>query len=167
MTIIVALRESSDSVLIAADSMQTETGGIRSFTENKLQHHATAPLAWGITGNGTIGVKFDRWAKALPWPPKDWNELEQLITAYLSELNGNQRRLCSLANVEVGPEDVTSVLVVAHLDEPKILEVDDRGIATVHTREFHAIGTGHVLPDMQKAATDKLENILFRRTRPL
>lgn len=57
MTIIAALRESDDSILIAADSARTETpSGFRKIVDDKLQKHPSAPIAWGGAGNPHIAI---------------------------------------------------------------------------------------------------------------
>ncbi len=145
MTIVAAFREDSDSVLIAADSLVTEDNGIRSGSYNKLQHHSSAPLAWGAAGNTTISVmQFGEWMQRYPWPPKDWATARLEIAEHLSRLNGEQRRLCTLAGVEAKAGDLGHILVVAHFGSMEIFEVDGFGVLSIIPPEqsFHAIGSG-------------------------
>jgi hypothetical protein len=62
MTVIAALKESPDSILIAADSQQMEveaTEQVRHLTSHKLQVHPKLPIAWGVYDNVSIGVEFN------------------------------------------------------------------------------------------------------------
>jgi ATP-dependent protease HslVU (ClpYQ) peptidase subunit len=146
MTIVAALREDSNSVLIAADSLITENDGIRSGSYDKLQHHASAPVAWGAAGNTTISMmQFGEWMHRFSWPPKDWPTARVKIAEHLSRLNGKQRKLCTLAGVEAKPGDLGHILVVAHFGGCiEIFEVDGFGVVSIipQEQEFHAIGSG-------------------------
>ena len=59
---IAAMVESNTSLLLAADSGQTEMPGqLRSTDVGKLRRHATAPLAWAATGDVQLGKDFSSW----------------------------------------------------------------------------------------------------------
>ncbi len=145
---IAAMRESSDSILIAADSQQIETNGIRSSTDKKLQWHPSLPLAWGASDNSSIGARFSEWTKQHDLSPSDnWITVQYKLAECLSRLNGNQRGLSKLAGVDqLPPEALSSVLVVGFLGTvSSIFEVDGMGMLTDYSqRDFHAIGTGHL-----------------------
>jgi ATP-dependent protease HslVU (ClpYQ) peptidase subunit len=146
MTIVAAYRENLDSVLIAADSLVTENDGIRKEASDKLQHHASAPLAWGAAGNTSISIiQFAAWMHRFPWPPQDWPTARHEIAEHLSRLNGKQRELCTLAGVEAKPGDLGHILVVAHFQNSiEIFDVDGSGVIGIipQDQEFHAIGSG-------------------------
>lgn len=146
MTIVAAYREDSGSVLIAADSLITEDNDVRSLSNDKIQHHATAPLAWGAAGNTTISMmQFGEWMHQLAWPPVDWPTTRTAIAEHLSRLNGEQRRLCTLAGVEAKSGDLGHILVVGNFGgSMEIFTVDGLGVVSIipQEQEFAAIGSG-------------------------
>jgi hypothetical protein len=146
MTIIASLKEGEDSLLIAADSALTEPQiGYRSLCTNKLQRHSQAPLAWGISGNPTIGIdRFGPWLREYSWPPSDLRTFQDEVACKLSEFNGKQREICKLAGIEAKPDDLATVLVAGLLNVPFIFEVDERGVLSnlPEGQNFHAIGSG-------------------------
>lgn len=150
MTIIAALRESPDSILIAADSQQIETdttGAIRSATSHKLQLHPTLPMAWGISDNATIGSRFTGWLKQTEWRTEvDWYMAQQQIATQLAMLNGHQRQLCRLAGQPAQNEQLCGVLIVGFIDRVGVIfEIDASGLITIKDgHEFHAIGSGFI-----------------------
>src|SRR5215216_3828757 len=148
MTIIAAMRESADSILIGAESGQTESDiGLRSLYLTKLQKHPSAPLAWGATGNPTIGInRFGSWLSQFDWPPTDWPSFQNEVVKQLSNLNGWQREMSKLAGVEAKSELLAEVLIVGWLDTPSIFAVDDEGAMVIPDKdmEFYAIGSGGV-----------------------
>ena len=99
MTVIAAMRESEDAILLAADSGGWEEPGGRIHVADKLQAHATAPIAWASAGNTTVGSDFDKWLKAYDWPPADWTTFRDEAIESLSRLNGRQRELVALPAV--------------------------------------------------------------------
>jgi hypothetical protein len=151
MTIIAAMRETPESILIAVDSQQTEMpGGIRISTDTKLQQHPTLPLAWGVAYNASIGTQFSEWARSYPLTSStDWFTLQGQFAECLSRLNGTQRALSGLAGVrDLPPEALCSILVVGYLGTVgKIFEIDPMGLLSVlpDDQEFCAIGSGKVL----------------------
>jgi len=170
VTIIATLRESDTAVLIAADSGGMETpGNIRIQFPIKLRKHSTASLAWGYTGNPTIGDDFTDWLKAYEWPPTSWRTFRDDAIRYLATLNGKQRELVELSRARPGEEDTAQVLLVGWLGRPEILELDDRGLATSYSDDqFHAVGTGKVvaliaykaLEDEPSSPLEKMERIM-------
>lgn len=148
MTIIAALWESENSILLASDSEIVETPSmVRSSTDRKLQSHPAAPLAWGTSGDGGLGIDgFGKWLGQYAWPPPDWDTFKDQVATKIAELNGKQRQIMKLAGVQAEESNLCSALVVGWLDGPAIIEIDDRGIATYIHRDFgfQAIGSGGV-----------------------
>ena len=144
MTIIAAMRESDASILIASDTEGTEEGGIRLNNRRKLRHHPHAPIAWGCSGNITIGIEdFAPWLESYNWPPADWRTFRRQTTETLAKLNAEQRQLVQLSGVRLQESDTANCLLVGWLNHPEIYEFNDRGIATAYwERGFQAIGTG-------------------------
>lgn len=76
MTVIAALVESDDALLLAADSGETQTPGpLRSLDLHKLHRHPVASLAWGVTGDVQISQEFSAWLEAYAWPPGELGHL--------------------------------------------------------------------------------------------
>jgi len=144
VTIIATLRESDTSILIAADSGGVEEPpGIRIQFPIKLRKHTTAPLAWGYTGNPTIGDDFTDWLRDYEWPPTSWRTFRDDAIRYLATLNGKQRELVELSRAKPGEGDTAQILLAGWLDRPEILELNDRGLATSYSDDqFQAVGAG-------------------------
>lgn len=145
MTIIAAIFESDDSILVSADSQVTESPSmLRSLTALKLQSHNTAPLAWGAAGDYSLGVRFSEWLREYEFPPKDRDKLRDDLSKKLAELNGKQRKIIKLSGVEVKEENLCDALIATWLDGPVIFDAENNGIATFVSREqgFKAIGSG-------------------------
>jgi hypothetical protein len=146
VTVIAAIWESEDAVLIAADSGQTETpGNIRTIWLDKLQAHDSAPLAWGVSGSLTVGVDaFAQWLRTYPWPPPDLPTFQKDVANQLAQCNAKQRCRCQMAGVEAQSNDLVEVLIAGYWMTPFIFAVDDRGAITACNRaqEFEAIGSG-------------------------
>jgi hypothetical protein len=145
MTIIAAMWETDTSILIAADSCVTEMPEeVRSLDFQKLDSHPSAPIAWGISGNPTIGERFGKWLKSYNWPLQDLSVFQDDVATHLSELNGKQRSIMALAGSQPGENDLSDVLVVGFLATPFSFVVDERGLITTYKQSdrFHAIGSG-------------------------
>jgi ATP-dependent protease HslVU (ClpYQ) peptidase subunit len=144
VTVIVALAESEESILIAADSRETEApGDLASVYLNKLKRHPSAHIVWATAGNGGVGEAFSNWLAAVAPPPQTWRDMSDQAAEHLARLNGRRRELAELAKTQLQENDTTSVLLAGWLDSPEIVELDDRGIATPYfERGVCAIGTG-------------------------
>lgn len=148
MTVIAALRETSDAILFSADTGGMEQpGGIRVRLGTKLRKHPEAPLIWAAAGNPTIGDDFTNWLTRYSWPPPDWATFRDQAIDYLSRLNRRQRELIQLA--AKGPpsaSDTTVILLAGWLnDELDLLELGDDGKAISYAADgFHAVGGGKV-----------------------
>lgn len=138
--------ETETTILIAADTCERDvTTKMRSQFLHKLQHHPSAPLAWGTAGNPAIGVDlFGKWLLDYKWPPENRMSFQETIASKLAEFNGKQRERSRLAGVESSESELASAIVVGLLEGPFIVEINDRGLLTPidQTRGFFAIGTG-------------------------
>lgn len=142
LTVIVAMKESDNSVLLAADGEGLEADAIK-VQKSKLRRHPSAPLAWGATGNPTIEDDFTKWLQGYAWPPSNKGIFREQLINRLSELNGKQRELTSLAKAEIKDDYLCSVLLVGYLDELIIIELDSVGRASLYNEiGFQAIGSG-------------------------
>jgi hypothetical protein len=150
MTVIAALKESPDSILIAADSQTMEievTGQVRHSTSHKLQVHPKLPMAWGVYDNVSIGVDFNEWLNQYHWAPSiDWYDIQHQIAERLATLNGNQRRLCTIAGRLVQDSELCGALIVAFYGGVgRVFQVSGSGMASAKRElEFHAVGSGFI-----------------------
>jgi hypothetical protein len=146
VTVIAACRESEDSLLIAADSGETEAkSGRRLTTNRKLHRHRNEPLAWAISGNPTIGDQgLNQWLAGQVWPPASWHDFLGEIADRVAFFNGRQRDRARLAGVTDIDQHTTQLVVVAWAGEPHIYEFDDTGRDTPYVEApLLAVGTGN------------------------
>ena len=146
VTIIAAMWESNDTVLIAADSGITDTEkGKTSLPTEKLQcqSNENVPLAWGTAGNYMIGREyFSPWLKAYEWEPENLQIFQTDVWRNLSGWNGMVREIKKSAKLRVQKNDLTEALVVGYLDKPFILHVDVKAsLSRYYEGEFCAIGS--------------------------
>ena len=145
MTVIIAMRETDDAILIAADGEATEGSALRLPFGNKLRQHPKGAIAWGASGNPTIGYEdFSPWLMQYSWPPKDWRTFRNNAIREFSRLNGDQRNLTKLAGKTPTEDDTATCLLVGWVGSPGIYEFNDQGKATSYWSPdgFHAIGSG-------------------------
>ena len=145
MTVITALREGDDSVLIACDSGAHESaGGIRITIPQKLQRQPQGALAWATAGDTSVGDDFTAWLKKYPWPAASWQAFKADAIAELARLNGAQREMIRLSGLEPDEFGVAVGLVVGWTGgEPNILELAADGKVTSYLEDgFKAIGSG-------------------------
>ncbi|MEK6284480.1 MAG: hypothetical protein AABO57_01910 [Acidobacteriota bacterium] len=72
LTVIAAMFEGEHSILMGADSESTSSAlQLRFQLDKKIATHPSAPLAWGVAGNGTIADRLGEWLPGYRWPPKD------------------------------------------------------------------------------------------------
>jgi hypothetical protein len=150
MTVIAALQESPDSILIAADSQTMElqvTGQVRHSSNHKLQVHPKLPIAWGVYDNIGIGAEFNEWLKQYHWAPLvEWYDVQQQIAEHLATLNGSQRRLCTIAGRLVQDSELCGALIVAFYGGiGRVFQVSASGMVSAkQEHEFHAVGSGFI-----------------------
>lgn len=139
------MKDEDGSILIAADSMISDQHNAAvDFDLHKLKVHQSYPLVWAITGlySRAIG-QFSEYLAG--HPAASWEELLEDTKERFAKINGEERRIAKLAEVELGPNDLASLLIVGWLDgEPDIVEFDENGASTSYyeTPGFHAIGAG-------------------------
>jgi len=145
MTIITALRENNDAILIACDSGANETaGGIRITIPQKLYRHEAGSLAWATAGDTSIGDEFTNWLREFGWPPPSWQAFKNAAIGELSRLNGLQRKMMRRAGLKPKETDGTAALVAGWIEgKSEILEFGSDGKVTSYLEDgFKAIGSG-------------------------
>lgn len=143
MTIVFAMREYDNSVLIGADTQRTDDAGIKD-KKHKLQCIPNSLVAWACAGNDDLGNRFTRWLQDYQWPPASWDSFEQVLQTTLADLNGQQRALTKRSGAEWNKDYGVSCLLVAWLnDECHIEGYDDDGLKVSFKPEgCGAIGSG-------------------------
>ncbi len=171
MTIIIAVKESDTSLLIGADTMQSEDNNLRIQNARKLFTHPSANIAWGIAGNVEIGNnEFSPWLQAQD-VNHDWETLKKSIAEKIAVFNGNQRYLAHKSNINSPKSHLMSCLLVGwRNDVPQIYEfTDDTRIQSYIVDAFKAIGSGicaaygahYVLKQMENTnALDRIKGAL-------
>ena len=144
MTVITVLRESEDSILIAADSGGHESPGpTRIRIPDKLKRHPLVPVAWAGAGGDSIGERFTGWLQDEGL--ENWNNCRSDAGNKFAELIGDVVQRISISQRRPArPDELAQALLVGWLDsQPQIIELDDRGVDTSYLVEgFHAIGAG-------------------------
>ena len=144
VTLIAAMVERDDALLIAADSGQVESPeGLRGEYKGKLRQHVRLPLAWGVAGQPTRGDEFSDWPREHDMP-SDWPTARDEMAEHVAQLNGRQRELATLAGVKADSAELFTVLAAGWLGGVMdIVELDHHGNANSYMREkFHAVGSG-------------------------
>jgi len=162
MTVVVAVREDENSYLLAADGEASEGPTLRIPFEHKLFRHPTGLVAWGVSGNRTVGAQdLSEWLKHHSWPPKTWRLMRDETNRHLSRLNGAQRNTIRLAGLEPKPGDFAECLMVGWLDSrAEIIEFDSGGKASSYMSQgFHSIGTGKSHAWVAYKALSVVENL--------
>jgi len=114
MTIVAIMKESEDSLLLAADSQFTD-GAIRS-THSKLRTVPEQLITWSSAGNPSIGLdEFGGWLKAYDFSGKNWSSFAEDATSQLSRLNGAQRERTRLSGVEWNKNFAADVIIAGWL----------------------------------------------------
>jgi len=144
MTVIIALRESDTSILLAGDGEVSEEGALR-LTLQKLRKHHSKPLAWGYIGNNIIDNEgFSQWLQS-DKRPNEWIPFVQQAIKEFSELNGRQIQLVKSTGRIPTPKDMIACLLIGWLDKANIVELSESGKATSYIDAgFHAMGAGKV-----------------------
>jgi hypothetical protein len=172
VTIIAVVWEGDDSILIAADSGETEMpDGTRAKYLHKLKKHPTAPLAWGMAGDMNIGVNFSEWLQEYEWPPKNLTIFREELATELADLNGKERERIKRAGFKAKKDDFCDALVAGYLDTPFAFGISYRGKIGLIEKEhgFDAIGSGsahakityraYTLPE---GVSNAMPNILYK-----
>ena len=143
MTLIVALKESENSVLLAADSQATGYGGIKTRI-SKIRSVANRPILWACSGNPYIGLsQFGHWIDSYKWSMPTWENFLTDARNELSRLNGAQVEATALAKAELGPDFVADCLFVGWLGELGIYAISSDGRIVEPVEDgIYAIGTG-------------------------
>lgn len=144
MTIVAFMRETPDSLLLAADSQFT-SGDIR-MSKSKLRQITNQQIVWSSAGNPSIGLdEFGGWLNTYDFSGSVWASFINHATNKLSELNGAQRKRTELSGGEWKPEEYAAeVLIVGWIVDKAgayILSNDGR-LIDVLDYGFDAIGTG-------------------------
>ncbi len=140
MTVIIAMRELPDSILIAADSLAVESGSIKLKPVQKIYSHPTNKLAWGCSGNQDIENDFSAWLLHHVLPDT-WDTLKIRAMDVFSRLNGRQIMMADQAHSKA--DLTTNCLLVGWLDKPGIYELNSNGqVSSYWDQGFHAIGAG-------------------------
>ena len=147
LTIIAALRESEQSLLLAADSGGEETPGIRLQNEIKLRRHDNYQIAWGGSGNPQIALDFSNNLQATKRLPGTWYDCSRKIANILGVENDRRRKAAEASGVrELPAAELTDILLVGWINNiPEIIELSDNGGILLYlslNQKFHAIGTG-------------------------
>jgi hypothetical protein len=143
MTLIAAL-DCGDHLLIGADSLITDTAGVRQVGQ-KMCSLGDRPLAWGFAGDEGIGMEFDRWVQSYALSSDtSWHAFADAAIRELGRLNGQRRERAELARVKLESQDLTSVLMVGCVGGVlDVWELGDTGAtASVKHHGFAAIGSG-------------------------
>jgi hypothetical protein len=141
---LIAALNCHDHLLLAADSLITESNGVR-MTCQKLDFMTDRAMAWGFAGSEGIGLAFGKWLKSWEWPSDaTWDVVSDRAAEELSRLNGRRRELAQIAGVAATEDDLVTVLVAGYLaGAPDIVEISDKGAAvSVMHNEFAAVGSG-------------------------
>lgn len=160
MTIIAAMRESEKSILIGADSGETDTNtGLRLINEKKLQLHPCLPLAWGACGNPAVGIDgFAEWLKK-EQGFNDWKTFREACEDEMAKLSSRQVRIRKTIGLpdNLLLSDGADILIVGFMENAlRILVVERDGKGSFVSQNFHAIG---IKPDYLAVCYKAIEKI--------
>jgi len=121
MTIIAAMRESEESLLIGADSGSTTLSGFRQLVDDKLHRHPDRMIAWGIAGSPYLGINlFTKRLQDTRPAPDNWENLTNLARTLLVEICDNELKFSEPFHSK--NTVLLSVLIVGWLaDKPGML----------------------------------------------
>ncbi len=154
MTIIAFVRESEDTLLLAADRQFTGDG-IRDL-HVKLRRVTNQQIAWSSSGNSAIGLgEFGGWLEACDFNKKGWGSFLLEAMQKLNELNSNQRKSMEASGAKLKDEDICAeVMIVGWLDgKMGAYELTRSGQPiNVLGYNFNAIGSGGKFALVARAA---------------
>lgn len=142
LTVIIAMKESSDALLIGADKMNIESNQLKVVVNTKLFKHPKENIVWGCAGDKEIARhEFNPWLQSFDIG-NDWQVFKKKVADKIAELNGEQRARMRKAGVEPDDSSVISCLLVGWInEEPQIIEFTNDGkIASYIEDGFQAIG---------------------------
>jgi len=142
LTVIIAIKESNDALLVGADRMGLEDGQLKTTSGSKLFKHSKENIVWGCAGNTEIAKhEFSPWLQSLDIG-NNWQTLKERIADKIAELNGKQRARMRTAGVEPDDNSVISCLLIGWIkEESQIIEFTNDGkIASYIESGFQAIG---------------------------
>lgn len=142
MTLIAAIMD-GETVLLGADG-ETHNQHVR-MQVRKLDVLQERPIAWGFSGNESIGLDFGNWLRSRQWSEsEDWEGFRHDATEVLGQLNERRRKSAETAGTNVSEEALTDVLIAGFLrSQPGILELEsDGGNSLRRMLELAAIGSG-------------------------
>jgi hypothetical protein len=145
VTIIAALMEADDSVLLSADTglWDTATAGISQTGFDKLRRHPSAPVAWATHGDFDLGYnRFTPWLQNYKWPPKSWPVFVGDINEKVNLLNRGQRDAMRQAGIEPSEGELFGVVMIGvHEGVGHIVRFESHGTyQDVATTGFTAAG---------------------------
>lgn len=160
MTVIVAMRESDDAILIGSDGEFTDTLGLRD-TDTKLRRIEEEAVVWGCTGSSTVGDDFSEWLRQFKWPPPNWKVFRDDAVEKLADLNGRQRTLVAKAGAEWKDEYAAECLLTGWIGEiPEMFEFNNRGEVTSYIKQgFYAIGAGRLIASVADRILRRLQGL--------
>ncbi len=164
MTIVVAIKESDSSLLLAGDTGAFEPSlNLRFDNMPKLFYHPKGILAWGYSGSPTIvDEDFTPWLKNSIWPPTDWRTFRNQTIDKFAELNGLQRRLATKAEAKDRDNNVADLLLLGWIDTPELYLFGADGNAQSHLRAgFLSIGSGalHAVTAYKALVNENVPNL--------
>ena len=128
MTIVCAVKESSDSILMGADTRVVDSAGIARLMP-KMRQLRSEPFVWGVANNMEMGLEyFGEWLEAYSWPPTSWSAFQPEATMALAQINGRGRQLAEAARVPPNVPHVTEVILSGWINgEVQIVEMSHDG----------------------------------------
>ena len=152
MTVVLAVWDTDGSILLGADSEQTDEDGLKSEIVKIQQVADEIPVMWSSVGNPAIGIHgFGQWLAGYTFNGTDWSEFSRDAADAWSRLNGEQRRLTEQAGVTLDEQKVRTYLADGVLagwlgGEGRIVGLSSDGRVTpIPKGESFAAGSGKVV----------------------
>lgn len=156
LTIVAIMKESEDSLLLAAD--RQITGDAIRVLRLKLRKVPNQQIAWSSSGNSSIGLgEFGHWLERYDFDGKDWWSFGLDAADKLSELNGNQRKRTELSRAKLRDEDICAAVLIAGWlkGEIRAFALTSVGILSDALEgNFNAIGNGGDFAVVAKTAIE-------------
>jgi len=142
LTVVIAIKESDDALLIGADRMNLENDQLKVASSSKLFIHPRGNIVWGCAGNREIARnEFSPWLQSLEIG-NDWQVFKKKVADKIAELNGEQRARMKKAGIEPDENSVITCLLVGWIkEEAQIVEFTNDGKIDSYIQDgFQAIG---------------------------